>query len=272
VRGAGDVGCDACCRGVPYALGLALVAALAPARCVDCSELLAGARLVKSQLELDCLRRAGGYAEAGLRPALAHARPGISERELAAEIEYAMRRAGSDYPSIPTELASGPRSVLVHGTPGHRLLEPGDLVHVEIGGVEARYTAVGLQTFHVGGAPPPPVGVHLYGVAQACLRTGLDAIRPGIEAPAIEAPALAILRDAGPRARDDVRPPRLPARRAGAGRGRRRGDVRGRRGRCRDTRRRGPGGACDHLTFGYSGQPGSAPRLSVRCLLGAARK
>jgi Xaa-Pro aminopeptidase len=197
VRGAGVVGIDAGSRAVPYALGLALVAALAPARCVDCSELLAGARLVKSQLELDCLRRAGGYAEAGLRPALAHARPGISERELAAEIEYAMRRAGSDYPSIPTELASGPRSVLVHGTPGHRLLEPGDLVHVEIGGVEARYTAVGLQTFHVGGAPPPPVGVHLYGVAQACLRTGLDAIRPGIEAPAIEAPALAILRDAG---------------------------------------------------------------------------
>jgi Xaa-Pro dipeptidase len=197
VPGAEVVGIDAGSRAVPYALGSALVAALAPARCVDCSALLAGARLVKSQLELDCLRRAGGYAEAGLRAALAHARPGISERTVAAEIEYAMRRAGSDYPSIPTELSSGPRSVLVHATPGGRLLEAGDLVHVEIGGVEARYNAVGLQTLHVGGAPPPRVGVHLYGIAQACLRAGLDAITPGIEARAVEAPALAILRDAG---------------------------------------------------------------------------
>ena len=72
-----------------------------------------------------------------------------------------MRGAGADYPSIPTELRSGPRSVLVHGTPADRPLEAGDLVHVEIGGVEARYTAVGLQTICVGGAEPPPAGVHL---------------------------------------------------------------------------------------------------------------
>jgi Xaa-Pro aminopeptidase len=108
-----------------------------------------------------------------------------------------MRSAGSDYPSIPTELTSGPRSALVHGTPSDRVLEPGDLVHVEVGGVEQRYNAVGLQTFHIGGAPAPPIGVRLYEVAHACLRAGLDAIFPGIEAHAVEAPALAALRDAG---------------------------------------------------------------------------
>ena len=143
------------------------------------------------------LRRAGAFAHAGLQAALEHARPGITERRLAAEIEYAMRSAGSDYPSIPTELTSGSRSVLVHGTPSHRALEGGDLVHVEVGGVEQRYNAVGLQTFHVGGAPAPPAGVRLYEVAQACLRAGLDAIRPGIEARAVEARALAVLGDAG---------------------------------------------------------------------------
>ena len=191
------VGFDAASRAVPHTLGSALVAALAPARCVDCSALLAEARLVKSDNEIACLRRAGAFAEAGLRAALEHARPGITERRLAAEIEYAMRSAGSDYPSIPTELTSGPRSALVHGTPSHRILEAGDLVHVEIGGVEQRYNAVGLQTFHIGGAPASPGSVRLYGVAQACLRAGLDAIRPGLEAHAVEAPALEILREAG---------------------------------------------------------------------------
>jgi Xaa-Pro dipeptidase len=101
------------------------------------------------------------------------------------------------YQSIPTELTSGPRSVFVHGTPGHRLLEPGDLIHIEIGGVEARYNAVGLQTLCVGGAQPSAVGVHLYNVAVACLRAGLEAIRPDVEAHEVEAPALAILREAG---------------------------------------------------------------------------
>jgi Xaa-Pro dipeptidase len=195
--GAGVVGIDAASRAVPHALGTALVAGLAPARCVDCSALLADARLVKSDNELACLRRAGAFAEAGLRAALEHARPGITERQLAAEIEYAMRHAGSDYPSIPAELTSGPRSMLVHGTPSHRALEPGDLVHVEIGGVERRYNAVGLQTFQIGGSPAPPAGLALYDVAQACLGSGLDAIRPGIEARDVEAPALAILHDAG---------------------------------------------------------------------------
>jgi Xaa-Pro aminopeptidase len=191
------IGFDASSRAVPHALGERLRAAHAPARCVDASALLADARLVKSERELACLRRAGEFAQEGLRAALEHARPGVSERGLAAEIEYAMRRAGSDYPSIPTELASGPRSMLVHGTPSHRRLEPGDLVHVEIGGVEARYNAVGLQTFCVGGASPSDRGLELYAVARACLQAGLDASRPGVEAREVEAPALALLHEAG---------------------------------------------------------------------------
>jgi len=195
--GAEVVGLDAASRAVPHALGLALVEALLPVRCVDCSALLSDARLVKSERELGCLRRAGAYADAGLAAALEHARPGISERQLAAEIEYAMRAAGSDYPSIPTELASGSRSALVHATPSHRILAAGDLVHVEIGGVDERYHAVGLQTFVVAGSQPPALGLRLYEVARSCLQAGLDAVRPGVEAREVEAPALDILRAAG---------------------------------------------------------------------------
>jgi Xaa-Pro dipeptidase len=108
--GAGRIGFDAGSRAVPFTLGAAIAERLAPARLLDCPALLADARLVKSPQELACLRRAGEFAAAGLRAALEHARPGISERSLAAEIEYAMRRAGSDYPSIPTELSGSRRS------------------------------------------------------------------------------------------------------------------------------------------------------------------
>jgi len=191
------VGFDGSSRAVPHTLGDALSTAVAPATLIDCFTLLCDARVVKSSLELDCLRRAGEFADAGLRAAREHARPGISERRLAAEIEYAMRCAGSDYASIPTELASGPRSVFVHGTPSHRVMEPGDLVHIEVGGVEARYNCVGLQTMCVGGGTAPAAGIRLYDLALECLRAGLGVIRPDIEAHAVEAPALEILRDAG---------------------------------------------------------------------------
>ena len=193
--GAHRIGFDGASRAVPHALGTALGAAVAPAELVDCSALLADARTVKSPFELECLRRAGRHADAGLRAVRGHARPGVSERQLAAEVEYAMRRSGSDYLSIPTELTSGPRTVFGHGTPGDRELEPGDLVHVEIGGVEARYNAVGIQTFCLGDAPA--ASVRLYEVALACLRAGLTAVGPGVEARAVEAPALVVLRDAG---------------------------------------------------------------------------
>ena len=189
------IGFDAASRAVPHTFGAALGEALAPARLVDCSSLLADARTVKSPAELECLRRAGRHADVGLQAAREHARPGISEQRLSAEIEYAMRSDGSDYPSIPTELASGPRTVFGHGTPTGRVLEPGDLVHVEIGGVEARYNAVGIQTFCLD--EPPAAGARLYDVALACLRAGLAAVEPGIEARAVEAPALSVLRDAG---------------------------------------------------------------------------
>ena len=191
------IGVDASSRAVTHAFGTRLAAALSPAVVSDCTTLLGDARLVKSDAELACLRRAGQYADVGIAAAVQFAKAGVTERRLAAEIEYAMRCAGSDYPSIPTEMGSGQRAVFGHGTPTDRVLVPGDLVHVEIGGVEHRYNSVGIQTFCVGGAPAPLAARRLYDVALQCLRAGLDAIRPDIEAHAVEAPALAVLRENG---------------------------------------------------------------------------
>ena len=184
-------------QAVPHALGLALQAALDPAVLVDATDTLAKLRAIKSAAELELMRRAGEHARAGLAAAREHAFPGVTEIALAGEIEYAMRRSGSDYASIPTEMTSGPRSLQGHGTPSPRILEPGDLVHVEIGGVERRYNAVGIQTIVVPGARPSPAAQGLYDVAQEALRAGLDALAPGVPAAQVEAPALDVIRRAG---------------------------------------------------------------------------
>ena len=191
------IGLDLSSRAVTFAFGRTLTRLLADIDVIDIAGDMAGLRAIKSPAELALMRRAGGYGRKGLDAARAHAKPGVTEIELAAEIEYAMRRAGSDYCSIPTELTTGPRSVLGHGTPTNRKLQPGDLVHVEIGGVERRYNCIAIQTLVVPGAPATRAAQGLHDVALRCLRAGLAQLRPGVPAADVEAPALEIIRRAG---------------------------------------------------------------------------
>lgn len=159
---------------------------------LDISDAIARLRVIKSPEEISAMRRAGEMVEDGLTALRQSARAGVSERQVATEIEIALRRAGSDYWAVPIEMASGTRAHHVHGTPGTRILEPGDLLHVEFGAVHNRYHAVGIQSLAIG-RPPSVEAVHAYETARRCLSIGLAAARPGIPASEIELPARELL-------------------------------------------------------------------------------
>lgn len=180
---------------IPYALGHALAKAVAPAEIVDGTTLLGIPRLIKSPAEMTYIRRAAAHAQAGLDAMRRTLRPGISEIALAAEIENAMRRAGSDYWAIPTELAGGPRSAGGHGTPRDRLIEPGDIVHAEFAGVAERYHATVVHTMAAG--QPDQRGRDVYEVARASLAAGTAAIHVGARVGDIEEASLEPVRAAG---------------------------------------------------------------------------
>ncbi len=178
-----------------FALGQDLAQALAPAGIVDATDLLGALRLIKSPQEMAYLRRAAQFANAGLDAARAALQPGMTEIALAAAVEGAMRHAGSDYWSIPTELASGPRTAGGHATPRERVIAPGDLVHLEFAGVERRYHAVAVHTLACG--QPSARARELYALARASLAAGIAAVRPGAPVAAAEEASLAPLRRAG---------------------------------------------------------------------------
>src|SRR5262249_4538975 len=96
-----------------------------------------------------------------------------------------------------TEMTSGPRSLFGHRTPVDRILEPGDLVHLEIGGVERRYNCVAMQTLVVPGAEAKASARELYDVALRCLRAGLRQLRPGVPAADVGGAARGSLRRGG---------------------------------------------------------------------------
>ena len=131
-------------------------------------------RLSKSDEEMIYIRKAAAIATAGLERAYATARPGITEIDLAAEIESAMRQAGSEYPAMPTWISSGARRI-GHKTADRRVLESGDLISMEFPGVYRRYHAATMQTISVG--EPSPGSREAYGIALRALRAGMQGDR-----------------------------------------------------------------------------------------------
>jgi Xaa-Pro dipeptidase len=162
-----------------------LAAGLGPRRVTDASVMMGALRAIKDSTEIDYLQTAGRFAGAGLRAVASALAPGITEIALAAAVEGAVRLAGSDFPGIPLELASGPRTAAGHGTPRERELQRGDLVHVEFAGVHRRYHAVAIQTLAFG--QPTQAGADLYQLATESLTAGVEACRPGATGGEIDA-------------------------------------------------------------------------------------
>ena len=180
---------------IPYSLGQTLARALAPAAIIDATEMLGAARLVKSTAEMRYMHAAARFAQIGLDAARKTLKPGVSELALSSAVEGAMRSAGSDYWSIPTELASGPRTAGGHATARDRVIKSGDLVHLEFAGVSHRYHATAVHTLAAG--PPSKRACEVYDLARASLAAGIAAVHPGVGVAAVEEASLGPLRKAG---------------------------------------------------------------------------
>jgi Xaa-Pro aminopeptidase len=147
---AGPVGLDMSGPTTTGTLTSSIKAVLGDVQISDCWRLLGAVRTVLSEEEIVYLKQAAGYANAGIDAFYAKARAGMSEIELAAEIEYAMRSAGSDYAAVPTWMASGARDHCQHAMASPRRILSGDLVHAEFAGVARRYQCVTMGSLVLG--------------------------------------------------------------------------------------------------------------------------
>lgn len=129
----------------------ALTQAFSTATFVDEGPFLAGLRLIKSPAEVAYQRKAGLAATAGMEAGLAAARPGATERDVAAAVCAAMVLAGSDTPG-PGVLSSGERALHLHGRATDRILQPGDTLQLETCPHVRQYNARFMRTIKVGQA------------------------------------------------------------------------------------------------------------------------
>jgi Xaa-Pro dipeptidase len=191
----GRVGADLQSAAMPGAFTLALMAVLDPVKLEDASLLIGDLRLRKSPREMALIRKAAGFAKVGIGAAHKALRVGRTEIEVAADVEMAVRSAGSDYWAIPTEFTAGPRSAGCHGTPRERVIGNGELAHFEFAGVAARYHATAFTTMAVG--EPGKRARDLYRVSNDSLRAGVAAAKAGCPVADIAEASLAPLRGEG---------------------------------------------------------------------------
>lgn len=118
-------------------------------RVEDATPVLSELRLVKEAGEIERLREAARVAEAGINAALEAVKPGLTESQLAAEAEHAMRQAGAEG-FWRTYVCSGPRTNIAHGLPSHRRLERGDLVMIDLHPIVNGYSSDMCRTMCIG--------------------------------------------------------------------------------------------------------------------------
>jgi Xaa-Pro aminopeptidase len=110
-------------------------------------------RARKSPSELACMRRAADLADQVVAQAIRLLKPGVTETEVAAEIEYQMRQRGASGPAFETIVAFGDRSALPHARPTSKRLRKNELVVLDLGAILDQYCSDITRTVYVGKAP-----------------------------------------------------------------------------------------------------------------------
>ena len=110
-------------------------------------------RMHKDAAELAQMRRAAILASDVMQFAIRLLKPGIREFEVAAEIEYQMRKSGASRPAFETIVAFGNRAALPHARPTAKRLRKNELVVLDLGVILAHYCSDITRTVYVGGAP-----------------------------------------------------------------------------------------------------------------------
>jgi Xaa-Pro aminopeptidase len=115
--------------------------------------LVAGLRRRKDPQELAVMRRAAILAGQVVEQAVTLLKPGVREFEIAAEVEYQMRKRGASGAAFETIVAFGERAALPHARPTAKRLKKNEFVVLDLGAILAHYCSDITRTFYFGTAP-----------------------------------------------------------------------------------------------------------------------
>jgi Xaa-Pro dipeptidase len=172
-----------------------LEASLARGQLADCSGIVEGLRVVKSEREIAYMREAARISDIGAEAARAMTRAGVSEVEIAAEVTRQMMLAGGEYQASPLAVGMQERMRLAVPLPTSRRLAPGEVYWIEPFGTIRRYSA-GLKAVF-GARPASDDNLRRAEVARKALARAVAAIAPGRPASVVPDTVQETFREAG---------------------------------------------------------------------------
>ena len=188
----GDIGAEAGCLShlsyvsLERSLGRSLIGADA---------VINGLRAHKTQDELETLIAAQRIAEAALEEVLHLIKPGMSERELAAELTYRMMRRGSERNSFDPIAITGAHTSMPHGVPGDAVISAGDFVTMDFGCVLHGYCSDMTRTVAVGSVTDEMRNV--YDTVLRAQAAGIAAAKPSATGIEVHSAGAKVIADAG---------------------------------------------------------------------------
>ena len=159
------------------------------------SALMTELRGSKDEEELSCMTAAQRIAEGALAQILKEIRPGMTEKEIAARLNYLMVAAGAEKTSFDTIVASGPNGSMPHAVPSMRKVREGDFITMDFGCVYKGYCSDMTRTVALG--RPSDEMRNVYDIVLQAQLAGIAAARAGVTGAAIDGAARKVIQDAG---------------------------------------------------------------------------
>ena len=137
-------------------------------------------RIIKDDEEIRFLREACKISDHALELTVPFIKSGITEMDLAARLEYNIKTNGADGLSFESIVLTGPKTSLIHGKPGRKVLQDGDFILFDFGALYKGYHADISRTFILGKADDKQK--ELYDIIQKSEMEAIFSIKPGVSA------------------------------------------------------------------------------------------
>jgi Xaa-Pro aminopeptidase len=152
-------------------------------------------RAIKDPSEVDRIRAAARLGSEVMEEAIRLIRPGVTELDIASEINFRMRRKGASGESFESIVAAGARSALPHARPTSRRIGKNELVVLDMGAILRHYCSDLTRTVHVGRASAKVRRwYHAVLEAQAAAK---DVVKAGVTSGAVDGAARGVLQRKG---------------------------------------------------------------------------
>ncbi|VEU77166.1 aminopeptidase P family protein [Mycoplasmopsis columbina] len=147
-----------------------------------------GLRIIKSNEEIQLIQKAVDISLDAYAELIEWVKPGMTEKEVAARLNYLMKLKGADKESFDEIVATGKYSAEPHHHPTDEVLKEGDLLKVDFGALYKGYSADITRTIVLGGNEnvSNPKALEILQIVEEAAKAGRDAVRPGIKTSEID--------------------------------------------------------------------------------------